>query len=80
MGAEEAAAEAGHPGVSCAQGAQRQLSHVQLGGPREEGLPPTGVRVLRQKPAQEEEEVQYVAETCTARSHTKRPWRTGSPG
>ncbi len=52
MGAEEAAGEAGHPGVSCAQGAQRQLGHVQLGGPREEGLPPPRVRVLRQKPAQ----------------------------
>ncbi len=52
MGAEEAAGEAGHPGVSCPQGAQGQLSHVQLGGPREEGLPPTRVRVLRQKPAQ----------------------------
>ncbi len=52
MGAEEAAGEAGHPGVSCPQGAQRQLSHVQLGGPREEGLPPSRVRVLSQKPAQ----------------------------
>jgi hypothetical protein len=77
MCAEEAAGEAGHPGVSCAQGAQGQLSHVQLGGPREEGLPPTRVRVLSQKPAQEEEEVVYVAETCTARSHTKRPMTDG---
>jgi hypothetical protein len=62
VGAEEAAAEAGHPGVSCAQGAQRQLCHVQLGGPREEGLPPPRVRVLSQKPAQEEVEVVCVGD------------------
>ncbi len=64
MGAEEAAGEAGHPRVSCPQGAQRQLCHVQLGGPREEGLTPSRVRVLRQKPAQRVyEETSFIKKT-----------------
>jgi hypothetical protein len=83
VGAEEAAGEAGHPGVSCPQGAQRQLGHVQLGGPREEGLPPTRVRVLSQKPGQRVYEQQVLSRKpgfllSAMHSHTFR-WFSAAP-